>query len=282
MSTSLMMCLQALGYDCDEDEVNNVMGARPMKGAAWEHALAAAQHYGCRATLVVPATLRQLKGWTDAGVPVMIAWNPEGRDWSHASTAYHVAEGPIDTVDDTQIVMGDGPGLYVWVADPNIPNPDKTTRIVHEDLFYSKWFEKWPNYLVRRPAMAVDREVTPDGRQVVASTDALSRRVADRYLEGKGGRGKGKKPQEVRQKKDPNAPVKGKVPKSRDPASRDLAEGAVSIRRGPHQSKGQRGTGQKGKGKRQRHQKHKGQPMYAAMAARVADRFMNTTGESDV
>ena len=73
MSTSMMMCLQALGHDCTEDEVNKVMGARPMKGAAWEDALACAQHYGCRATLTVPATVRQLKAWTDQGIPVMIA-----------------------------------------------------------------------------------------------------------------------------------------------------------------------------------------------------------------
>ena len=38
MSTSMMMCLRANGLSCDEDEVNKVMGARPMKGAAWEHA----------------------------------------------------------------------------------------------------------------------------------------------------------------------------------------------------------------------------------------------------
>jgi predicted double-glycine peptidase len=153
MSTSLMMCLQALGHKVTEDEVNDVMGARPKKGAAWENALAAAQHYGCRATLVTPSTVQQLKEWTDAGIPVMIAWNPEGRPWSHASVVFDVDED-----------------LNVYVADPNIPDPDETVRIVPKAEFYSKWSEKWPDYIVRRPAMAVEREITPEGRQVMAST----------------------------------------------------------------------------------------------------------------
>lgn len=152
MSTSMMMCLRANGVDCTEDEVNKVMGARPMKGARWEEALATAQHYGMRATLTMPSTVGQLKEWTDRGIPVMIAWNPEGRDWSHASVVFDV---------DDQ--------LNVHVADPNIPDPDETVRILPKSEFYSKWYEKWPNYLVRRPAMAVEREITPEGRQVMAS-----------------------------------------------------------------------------------------------------------------
>lgn len=153
MSTSMSMCLQALDYPhATEDEVNKVMGALPMQGAAWEQALACAQHYGCRATLTMPSTVKQLKEWTDRGIPVMIAWNPEGRDWSHASVVF-------DVDDD----------LNVYVADPNIPDPDETVRIVPKAEFYSKWYEKWPNYLVRRPACAIEREITPDGRQVMAS-----------------------------------------------------------------------------------------------------------------
>lgn len=148
----MMMCLRANGLECTEDEVNKVMGARPMRGAAWEDALACAQHYGMRATLTCPSTVRQLKEWTDRGVPVMIAWNPEGRDWSHASVVF-------DVDDD----------FNVYVADPNIPDPDETVRVVPKSEFYSKWFEKWPNYLVRRPACAIEREVTPEGRQVMAS-----------------------------------------------------------------------------------------------------------------
>ena len=150
MSASMMMCLQANGHEVDEDEVNRVMGARPMRGAAWEQALACAQHYGCRATLTMPSTVEQLKAWTDQGIPVMIAWNPEGRDWSHASVVF-------DVDDD----------LNVYVADPNIPNPKKLVRVVPEDEFYGKWYEKFPDYLVRRPACAIDREVTEKGQPIM-------------------------------------------------------------------------------------------------------------------
>jgi hypothetical protein len=152
MATSMAMALQALGQThCDEDTVNKVMGAQPMKGASWENALACAQHFGMRATLTSPCTVKQLKAWTDAGTPVLIAWNPEGREWSHASLVFDV----------------DDEG-NVWVADPNIPDPDETVRMVSKAEFYSKWSEKWPNYLVRRPAMAIEREITVDGRQVQA------------------------------------------------------------------------------------------------------------------
>lgn len=152
MSASMCMALRAHGVQCTEDEVNRVMGARAMQGASWENALACAQHYGFRTTLVTPSTVRQLKEWTDAGDPVMIAWNPEGRDWSHASLVF-------DVDDD----------LNVYIADPNIPDPDETVRVVPKGEFYKKWFEKWPNYLVRRPACAIQREITVDGRQVFAN-----------------------------------------------------------------------------------------------------------------
>jgi len=159
MAASMTMCLRALDHDVTEDEVNAVMGARPMKGAAWEQALACAQHYGCRATLTMPATVEQLKEWTDAGVPIMIAWNPEGRPWSHASVVF-------DVDDD----------LNVFVADPNMPNPKKTVRVVPEDEFYGKWYEKFPDYLVRRPACAIAREITEAGTQVrVAAVHEQSR-----------------------------------------------------------------------------------------------------------
>lgn len=157
MAASMMMCLRANGQSCDEDEVNKVMGARPMKGAAWEHALACGQHYGMRCTLTTPSTVDQLKSWTDRGIPVMIAWNPESRPWSHASVVFDV--------DD----MGN-----VYVADPNIPDPRETVRIVPTGEFYKLWYEKWPDYLVRRPAMAVEREITPDGRQIMASSSNTS------------------------------------------------------------------------------------------------------------
>lgn len=156
----MMMCLRANGIDTDEDTVNRVMGARPMNGARWEEAIACAQHYGMRATLVCPATVEMLKNWTDAGIPVMIAWNPENRDWSHASVVFDV--------DD----LG-----QIHIADSNMPNPKKTVRIMGEDEFYGKWYEKWPDYLVRRPALAIEREITQDGHQV-----RLARKVIARQL----------------------------------------------------------------------------------------------------
>lgn len=171
MTASMTMCLQANGLppeECSTEMVNAVMGARPMKGASWEQALACAQHYGMRGILMVPCTVKQLKTWTDQGVPVMIAWNPEGREWSHASVVFDVTESEA--------------GLMVHVADPNIPNPDKTTRVMTEDEFYGKWFEKWPNYLVRRPGLAIMREITPEGRQVMASNKTAIHRDKIREL----------------------------------------------------------------------------------------------------
>lgn len=152
MAASLSMALKCHDQGhCDEDTVNKVMGAQPMRGASWEQALACAQHYGMRGTLTSPCTLKQLKAWTDAGTPVLIAWNPEGREWSHASLVFDVDEDE-----------------NVHVADPNIPDPEQTVRVVPKSEFYAKWYEKWPDYLVRRPAMAIEREITPDGRQVMA------------------------------------------------------------------------------------------------------------------
>lgn len=155
VATSTCMALQALGVKCDEETVNEIIGAQALRGSRWEEVLACCQYFGCRATLTTPATLTQVKEWTDSGRPVLIAWNPEGRDWSHASLIYDVT--------------GEKGNYEVHVADPNIPNPDKTVRVVGEDDFYSKWFEKWPNFLVRRPALMIDREVTPDGRQIMAN-----------------------------------------------------------------------------------------------------------------
>jgi hypothetical protein len=264
MAASMTMCLQALGIKCDEDEVNKVMGARPMKGAAWEQALACAQHYGAIATLRVPATVRQLKEWTDKGVAVMIAWNPHGRDWSHASVVFDVQEA-------------DDGSLTVFVADPNCPDPEQTVVQMPSGEFYTKWFEEWPKYLVRRPALAIEREISRSGRQMKASVaieetpmpgKADPEVIADRYLAAKRQKSK---THEVRDKKDPNAPLKGKSLKQRSDAARDLAEGRVNIRPGPHLNKGQRGQGGKGKGKGQRHRKHK-KRLTAAKA--VSDRLL--------
>jgi hypothetical protein len=156
--TSLAMALLALGVrkeECLPEIVNKVLGALPLRGASFEQVSAAASHYGMRTTLVTPSTLRQVKEWTDMGKPVMIGWNPENREWSHASLIFDVQEQDDGT-------------LKVFVADPNIPNPEKLVRVIEEDEFYSKWYEKaTPGYLIRRPAMCIEREITPDGKQVM-------------------------------------------------------------------------------------------------------------------
>lgn len=152
VAASLSIALEALKVmECSESQVNKVLGAVPLQGASWEQCSAAASHYGCRTTLVVPATLNMVRGWTDAGSPVLIGWNPEGREWSHASLVFDV---------DDQ---------YVYVADPNIPDPNQTVRKVTHQEFYGKWYEKYNGYMVRRPAMRVEREVSDAGRQMVAS-----------------------------------------------------------------------------------------------------------------
>lgn len=169
-ATSLTSALHALGKRLSEDDVNRVLDAAPMQGATWEAMLATVQYFGCRGTLVVPATPRMLKAWVDKGTPVIIAWNPEGRPWSHASTVFDVTEGPPEVLPDHCTIEGQGPGLYIWVMDSNIPNPSKTVRVVHEDSFCQRWGEKVSDSLiVRRPAMTVEREITVDGRQVKAS-----------------------------------------------------------------------------------------------------------------
>ena len=166
-ATSIAACLQAHGKNQTEADVNKILGASPMSGASWEAILATLQYFGLRGSLVVPATVTMLKQWTDAGTPVIIAWNPEGRPWSHASVVADVTDGPD--------------GRYVHVMDSNIPNPDKTFRILHEDDFCAKWGEKVSDSLiVRRPACAVEREITVEGRQVRASMTASSSRVLAR------------------------------------------------------------------------------------------------------
>lgn len=153
MAASLTSALYACGRDFTENDVNSVLGASPMRGASWEEALATIQYFGCRGVLVVPATLKTVKKWTDRGIPVMIAWNPENRPWSHASVVFDV------DADEN-----------VHVMDPNIPDPEQTIRIVPKDEFYKKWSEKFSESLiVRRPACAVMPEITPDGKQVFAS-----------------------------------------------------------------------------------------------------------------
>lgn len=153
MTTSVSMCLQALGSEyADEETVNKTLGAMPMRGACWEQALACCNHYGFRSTLIVPATLPQLKEYIDQGFPIIIAYNPEGKDWSHASVIFDI--------DDE---------LNVHIADPNMADPDETVRVMSKSDFYKVWCEPYNGYTIRRPAMVIQPEISKDGRQLLAS-----------------------------------------------------------------------------------------------------------------
>jgi len=167
------MCLKALGFpdpECQIDRVNEVLGAMPLRGASWDQVAGAASHFGCRATLIIPCTLNKVREWTDKGTPVIIAWNL-GNDWGHASVIYHVTDSEVE------------------IADPNCPDPEQTVRVLTHAEFYEKWWEKSSQgYKIRRPAMAIEREITPDGRQVMASkktavTLDMTARLAQRYAE---------------------------------------------------------------------------------------------------
>jgi hypothetical protein len=104
---------------------------------------------------------------------VIIAWNPEDRDWSHASVVFDVTE-------DSEH------GFLVHIADPNIPDPDETVRVLPKREFYSKWYEKSPQgFMIRRPACAIEREVTTDGRQTVASLSASFLPAKESQVNGK-------------------------------------------------------------------------------------------------
>lgn len=153
-TTSLSTALEALGIpqaECNVERVNAVLGAQPLQGASWDQVAGAASHFGCRATLVVPSTLKQVRAWTDAGTPVLIGWNT-GSEWSHASLIFDVTD------------------THVHIADPNITNPEKLVHVLTHDEFYDKWYEKAaPGYKIRRSAMAIEREITQEGRQVMAS-----------------------------------------------------------------------------------------------------------------
>jgi len=165
MATSLTAAMHAHGKNVTEGDVNRVMGASPLRGASWEELLATAQYFGMRGTLVVPATLSMLKAWTDKGVPVIIAWNPENRPWSHASVVVDVKE--------------DG---TVHVMDPNIPDPSEHFRVVSSEMFHKNWGEPLGDkMIVRRPACAIEREISPEGRQMVASKlAAVNEKLMDR------------------------------------------------------------------------------------------------------
>jgi ABC-type bacteriocin/lantibiotic exporter with double-glycine peptidase domain len=150
MAASVAACGMCYGKDVDENSVNVVLGASAGRGARWEEALAALQYFGLRGHLVVPATLDMLRTWTDKGYPVMIAWNPEGRPWSHASVVVEVD------------------GTSVHVMDPNCPDPRQFFRVVPIPEFMSKWSEKFNEKLIiRRPALVVTMEVSKKGVPLV-------------------------------------------------------------------------------------------------------------------
>lgn len=146
MAASVAACCQVFGKNVDENLVNKVLGASAMRGARWEEALATFQYFGLRGHLIVPGTLPMIKEFTDSGLPVMIAWNPEGRPWSHASVVYDVT--------DTE----------VYIMDPNCPDATATTRVCTHAEFSSKWVEKFSDsLLIRRPCLVVTREVSESG-----------------------------------------------------------------------------------------------------------------------
>lgn len=147
VAASLSMALGAVGVKCTEDDVLDVLGGRPPHGMTWDDALSVAQYFGAKCIMVCPCTIGELKENTDAGYPVIIGWNPEGRPWGHASVVF-------DVTDDE-----------VHIADPNIPNPGSTVRVKSYDDFYKCWVEpRGDRYLVRRSALIVRREVDEHGR----------------------------------------------------------------------------------------------------------------------
>jgi hypothetical protein len=237
-AASIAAALKAHGKDVTEEDLNKVLGASSMAGASWEAMLATVQYFGLRGTLVVPATPRMLKGWTDQGIPVVIAWNPEGRPWSHASVVFDVVEDPTGL-------------LMVHIMDSNIPNPSRTTRIMDEDEFCRKWSEKVSESLiVRRPAMAIEREVTEDGRQVVASVAGT--RVADRFLAAK------------------EKPITGPGPTRRNPVVQEMNQRGWGS--GTHHTRERdvaKGQSRKPKHKKDPRREHE------ASASDVADRYLS-------
>lgn len=143
MATSLCMCLQSLDKDCTEEEVADLMGVNSSTGGSWESVIAVSQYFGLRIALMSPVSLETVKKSTDLGFPVMITWNPEGREWSHASVIFDVS-------DDLKTV---------YIADSNIPDPNQVVRVVSSEEFYKKWYEKWPRFLCRRVAAVFSKEI---------------------------------------------------------------------------------------------------------------------------
>jgi hypothetical protein len=122
-------------------------------GASWRQLIDAATHYGFRVTLVAPATVEQLRSWTSRGLPVVIGWNPERKPWSHASVVFDVDESG-----------------NVYVADPNMPDPARTVRVLSSAELYPLWSDREGDTSILRPAAVIEREVGANG---VATASAL-------------------------------------------------------------------------------------------------------------
>lgn len=151
MAASLSMALEALGIPVNEAEVAKIMQPDAIEGASWDQMILAGQHFGARCTLIVPATIEQLKTLTDRGLPVVICWTPRDRPWSHASVVFDVDDNGT-----------------VYVADPNLPDPSQTVIAVPRSEFYGKWFEGRDMAMTRRPALVLEREIDSTGRAVFA------------------------------------------------------------------------------------------------------------------
>ena len=146
MAASLAMAMQAQGLDLSEDQVNQVLAASPRNGATWQQLFDAASHFGFRTTFVAPATIEQLREWTDRGLAVVIGWNPDNKPWWHASVVFDV--------DDRG---------NVYVADPNLNDPRRTVRVLTSAEFYRVWHDRESDAIIRRPAAVIEREVDVDG-----------------------------------------------------------------------------------------------------------------------
>lgn len=156
MAASLAMALEALGLPADEAAVSKIMRPDPIEGASWDALITAAQHFGARCTLLVPATVEQLKALTDRGLPVIICWTPRDRPWSHASVVFDVDDAGT-----------------VFVADPNLPDPGQTVVAVPKSEFYDKWYEGRDMSMTRRPALVLEREIDANGNARFSGAKAL-------------------------------------------------------------------------------------------------------------
>ncbi len=155
VSASISMALNSLGFQTTEADIDQLVQAQPMDGADWVKIISCLQHFGCRSNLVVPSTVNQIKNWTDQGKPVLISWNPESKPWSHASVVFDVQ------TDQSGITK-------VFVADPNIPDPNQTVRVVPSEIFYRKWVEKDALPNIRRPALFIEREIDRNGHPTMS------------------------------------------------------------------------------------------------------------------